>query len=157
MIGSTRSRRLGVLLGGVALVIIVAGCTVGSTTIPAGSNAGLVECKGGPTPGKYWVPGSGAQVLRFEVLSSDATKPMMGVTEIEGEGYFGGFVNAGRVWDGTKSTGPIQWTAPALPKIPMYLFYEDLSAVEPAQPSNTKWAFTALDANGKDVGFTCSD
>jgi hypothetical protein len=154
MIGSKRSRRLGGLLAGAALVIAIAGCTVGTTSIPAGNISGIAECKGGPTPGKWWVPGPGAQVLRFEVLSSDATKPLIAVTAFEGNGPFGPIGSLGRVWDGTKSTGPKQWTVPAIPYLPMALYYEDNVGV--AQTSNTTWAFTALDANGKDVGFTCT-
>jgi hypothetical protein len=150
MIGSTRSRRLGVLLGGVALVIIVAGCTVGTTTIPAGQASALVECNAGPTPGKYWVAGPGAVEVRFQVLSSDATEPLAAIVGT-GAGW-PGLGSFGTVWDGTKSTGPKQWAGDWNGSIS--LVYGDWSPV--AQTSNTKWAFTALDANGKDVGFTCT-
>jgi hypothetical protein len=62
----------------------------------------------------------------------------------------------GTVWDGTKSTGPKQLrisTTGEPRRVGMVLVYED--GLVGAQPSNTKWAVTALDANGKDVGFTC--
>jgi hypothetical protein len=152
MIGSKRSRRLGALLAGAALVIAVAGCTVGTTSIPAGVNAAVIECRGGPTPGTFWLPGPGTQQVRFQVLSSDAPKPLVGLVAIDS--VLGGL---GTVWDGTKSTGPQTFSRSDLAdvKLGLGLGYQDGSGA--AQSSNTTWVFTALDANGKDVGFTCSD
>jgi hypothetical protein len=150
MIGSKRSRRLGGLLAGAALVIAIAGCTIGTTTIPAGEDTGLVECKSGSSTGPVWVTGPGTGQLRFQVLSSDATKPLRAV--LVGPG--GGTSSFGIVWDGTKSTGPKQLQMGAGAFLGVVLWYEDHVPV--AQTTTTKWMLEALDANGKDVGFTCS-
>jgi hypothetical protein len=61
----------------------------------------------------------------------------------------------GTVWDGTKSTGPKEWALQggAAWTGLLALITEDGSPA--AQTSTTEWMFTALDANGNDVGFTC--
>src|SRR5262245_9786222 len=102
MTGRTRLRRLGASLAGAALVVTFAGCTVGTTTIPAGPGTGqFVACS--PTQGGSWVPGPGATHLRFEVLKSDSTQPL--AAALWGSGNEGSAI-FGEVWDGTKSTGP---------------------------------------------------
>jgi hypothetical protein len=148
MISSTRSRRLGALLAGAALVIAIAGCTVGTTSLPAGQAVALIECKAGSTTGKYWIAGPGAVEVRFQVLSSDATEPLVAIV-----GTLNWVASLGTVWDGTKSTGPKQFGGEWNGTIG--LMTEDGSPV--AQTSTTEWMFTALDANGNDVGFTCTN
>jgi hypothetical protein len=148
MIGSTRSRRLGAVLAGAALVVTVAGCTVGTSAVPAGQQFDLIECTAGPTPGTYWRPGPGARHLRFQVLSSDATQQLealvFSVSPDQGASF-------GTVWDGTKSTGPKTVAYPGN-DIPLVLWAPNGPA---AQTVNATWAFAALDADGKDVGLTC--
>jgi hypothetical protein len=149
MIGSTRSRRLGALLAGVALVVAIAGCTVGTTSIPAGQRYGFVACTAGPTSGGSWIPGPGATRLRFEVLSSDATQPLEAILWVSREDS----PTFGTVWDGTKSTGPkhVDLSSLSSREFPLLIRSSSLAS----QAINVKWAFTALDVNGKDVGFTC--
>lgn len=148
MIGSTRSRRLGAVLAGAALVVTVAGCTVGTSAIPAGQQFDLIECTAGPTPGTYWRPGPGATYVRFQVLSSDATQPLealvFSINPDQGASF-------GTVWDGTRSTGPKTVAYPGN-DIPLLIRTPNGPT---ARTVNATWAFTALDANGKDVGFTC--
>jgi hypothetical protein len=119
MIGSTRSRRVGALLAGAALVV------------------------------------AGATTLRFEVLSSDSIQPLRAAA-------FSSLAEDtatifGTVWDGTKSTGPKQGSLPGgfadTGTFGLYIV-RDSSLSTP--DINLKRALTALDANGKDVGLTCT-
>jgi hypothetical protein len=153
MIDRRRSRRLGALLAGVGLVITFAGCTVGTTSIPAGQAGQAIACRASAPTATIWVPGPEAQYLRFEVLSSDATEPLRAVVfgNIWGGGEGG--ADFGTVWDGTKSTGPKQVPLPNN-LIPLVIMPADGPATQTIQVT---WSFTALDANGKDVGFTCLD
>lgn len=146
MIGITRSRRLGALLAGAALVI-AAGCTVGTTSIPAGQGLKLIECTAGRTRGPYWQAGPGATRLRFQVLSSDATQPLEALMLVGTPDP----ISFGTVWDGTKSTGPKLIDASFL-LFPLFIVPKN---VPNAETINVTWAFTALDANGNDVGFSC--
>jgi hypothetical protein len=154
MIGSKRSRRLGALLAGAALVIAVTGCTVGTTSILARQSSGVAECKVGSSTGLLWVTAPGTQDLRFEVLNSDATEPLEAIAVL---GIQGG-PSFGTVWDGTKSTGPKQvrlTTTGESRLVGLVLAMDDGFPAD--QTNNTTWAVAALDANGKDVGFTsCS-
>lgn len=146
--GRTRSRRLGALLAGALLVVTIAGCTVGTTSIAAGQTAALIPCTAGPTPGTFWVAGPGASRLRFQVRSSDATQPLgAAVFRLgpDGSAFFG------TVWDGSKSTGPKEIPLPGW-SIPLMIYPENGAASETIQAD---WVFTALDPNGKDVGFSC--
>jgi hypothetical protein len=149
MIGSTRIRRIGVLVAGAALVL-AAGCTVrGTTIIRAESYEELAACD---PNNQYWVVGPEAIQVRFEVTSSDATLPL------EGYGYHsGGQFSFGTVWDGTKSTGPKLVDLPeGYPWGQDVLVFIRRVDLEPfSQTTNVSWAFTALDANGRSAGFTC--
>lgn len=151
MIGRTRSRRLGALLAGALLVVTIAGCTVGTTSIPAGDRYGFVHCTAGPTQGGSWIPGPGATRLRFEVLSSDATQSLEAFLWL----YWTDSPTFGTVWDGTKSTGPKYIDVSGLSSSQQYPLVIRSSSLA-SQTTNVKWMFTALDANGKDVGFTCT-
>jgi hypothetical protein len=144
MIGRTRSRRLGVLLAAGVLVFVAVGCTVGTTSIPADAGLGLVECSDSDV---YWQPGPGATEIRFSVLGSDATQPLF---VIVGTGDW--IANVGTVWDGTQPTRQVRYDGAWNGAIG--LFYEGF--VPSGQVSTTRWAFSAHDANGKDVGFTCT-
>jgi hypothetical protein len=148
MTGFKRSRRIGALLAGAAIVVTVAGCTAGTTTIPAGQSAQMIACTAGPTPGDFWVPGPGATHLRIHVTKSDSTKPLgAGVLRFDSsDGYFG------IVWDGTKSTGPqeiVVWGGQS------ELLFLGVENGPTSQPINASWTLTALDYTGKDVGLTC--
>jgi hypothetical protein len=150
-IGRTRSRRLGAVLAGSVLLIALAGCSVGTSSITAGQQIGVVECTAG-TPGVLWLPGPGARYLRFHVTKSDATQPLEAYVfrppfaEWDGASF-------GTVWDGTKSTGPKQIPLTNAPYIPLIL---DSPNAPVPQTIHADWVFTALDANGKDVGLTCT-
>ncbi len=151
MIGRMRSRRFGALLAGSVLFIALAGCSVGTSSIAAGQQVGLVECTAG-TPGALWLPGPGARYLRFHVTRSDATQPLeAGVWRPP----FAEWDEAsfGTVWDGTKSTGLQQIPVPLAPYLPLVLVSKDGPV---PQTIHADWEFTALDANGNDVGLTCT-
>jgi hypothetical protein len=142
------------LLAGAVLLIAVAGCTAGTTTIAAGQGGWLGGCTAdGPTPKGQWVPGPGATRLRFEVTNSDATQPIRAQVLWRifswGEGDSRDF---GIVWDGTKSTGPKQVDLPG----PEFVLWITTPSTTASQEIHVDWIFTALDANGNDVGFTCA-
>jgi hypothetical protein len=153
MIGSTRTRRLGALLAGAVFVIALVGCTVGTTNIPAGQSFELAQCTAGSTRGPSWAPGPGVARLRLEVLSSDARQPL------RAEAFSGlaedPYSDFGTVWDGTKSTGPKHAFLPGGFSDTGLVVVYFLRVGSLSTPDiNVKWALTALDANGKDVGFT---
>ena len=141
--GGNRSavrRRLAVVVCAGLLVVIMAGCTRGTTTIPRRAGSVRISC---PEEGKpAFVPGPGTTHVRFQVLRSNATVPLLvGMTE---RFFF-------LVWDGTKSTGPVEFEWGEYPNSWLNLYGYDSS-----NASNTTWAITALDRNGKDVGITCA-
>ncbi len=57
------------------------------------------------------------------------------------------------MWDRTKSTGA-KYVPYIGDDVPLLIW--TLGGTN-AQTINVEWAFTALDAHGKDVGFTCVD
>jgi hypothetical protein len=140
MIGRTRSRRLGAFLAGVVLLIAVAGCTVGTTEISPAANYGLALCTAGP----------GALHLRFEVLKSDAVKPLDAYVWYGYESPTFGWV-----WDGTKSTGPKQIEVRYLLENPRFVVMIGAPYIPVVQGAKVGWMLTALDANFNDVGVTC--
>ena len=83
-------------------------------------------------------------------MSSDSTQPLNALVypfdQVRGASF-------GTVWDGTKSTGAkyVPYTGDDVP-----LLIWTLGGTN-AQTINVEWAFTALDAHGKDVGLTCVD
>lgn len=145
MIGSRRIRRIGVLVAGAALVL-VAGCTVrGTTSIRAGSSREVVPCD--PNNQQWIVPPEATQ-LRFEVTSSDTTQPLEASVYLP-EGPF----SFGTVWHGTKSTGPKLVPLVQNGTQGVYVWIERVDHQPFSQTTEVSWAFTALDANGNDVGF----
>jgi hypothetical protein len=105
---------------------------------------------GGSEPSGSLDSGPGATRVRFEVLSSDATQPLRAFLFASWEDS----PSFGTVWDGTKSTGAkFLDVLPSRELPPLVIVTVNGSN---SQTINVKWAFTALDANGKDVGFTCT-
>ena len=95
-----RGRRLSVVLGTGLLAALLAGCTLGTTTMPSGSIAATIACPeaGSPT----FVPGPGTTHVRLQVLRSTATVPLRAFIWQNSSpiSYF-----AGLLWDGTRSAG----------------------------------------------------
>ena len=135
-------RRLPVLLCTGLLVVVTAGCTRGTTTIPSGQDSALISC---PEDGKpTFVPGPGTTHVRLQVLRSNATVPLF--VDIRGFTH--------RLWDGARSTGPQEfiWGEQPISELVLWEFLW----LSQADRSDTTWAITALDRTGKDVGFTCA-
>lgn len=59
------------------------------------------------------------------------------------------------VWDGTRSTGPRE-LGPLEPGYPFALLIGTVREAPNPNGIKVDWTFTALDANGNDVGFTCA-
>jgi hypothetical protein len=158
MIGTTRSRRLCAGLAGAVLLIAIAGCTAGTTTIAAGNSGWLGMCpRDGATPSAFWDPGPDARYLRFEAMGSDATQPLSAEADWGPFTGNGEWLDFGLVWDGTKSTGPKQVDLRSLQLgIPEFILWISTPNTTASQEIHVDWIFTALDADGNDVGFTCT-
>jgi hypothetical protein len=156
-----RGGRLAAIGLAAALIFTASGCYCGSTNITA-ALGGAMYCpvgvdlgpghisSGGDTGGgrtPLWQPAPTTVTLQFAVTSSNAVRPIEVVAWLN----FSLTVSLGIVWDGTKSTGTksIPWSG-ATEFVPV-----------PIQPVNAdyhlNWWIMALDARGKEVGFTCRD
>jgi hypothetical protein len=160
MVGSWHTRRLATI--GVAAVFILAtsGCYYAGSAItpengalwcPAGVDLGPGHISSGGNgsgdSGTLWQPAPTAVTLRFEVTNSDMGLPV-GATAVS---TTTAEVSFGVVWDGTKSTGikSIPWNgAPFVPAVFVQDFY--------SASFHITWWLMAVDAAGKEVGFTCS-
>ena len=141
---SALRRRLPVLLCTGLLVVVTAGCTRGTTSIPAGSSLAPISC---PEEGKpIFVPGAGTTHVRLQVLRSNATVPLFGLLSQNGIDVFD------VLWDGTQSTGPTEFPWDERPISQLILYMNQAH-----DDTDTTWAITALDRTGKDVGFTCRE
>ena len=137
-------RRLALVVCTGLLVVVMAGCKIGTTTIPRDTGGAWVSCEEG-TPA--FVPGPGTTHVRFRVLRSNATVPLFGWLVVQYRRW------DELLWDGTQSTG---WHEFSWDEEPMRLFLFAQSLVNTTPASDTTWAITALDSTGKDVGITCA-
>lgn len=138
-------RRLPVLLCTGLLVVVMAGCTRGTTTIPRNRAGALISC---PEAGKSdFVPGPGTTHVRLQVLRSTATVPLYGLL-LPNIGWYE------PLWDGTQSTGPQEFAWGVEPIQDLWL--RTSTGWPLANAADTTWAITALDRTGKDVGITCA-
>ena len=152
--GLLTRRRLAIVASTGLLVVALTGCTVGTATIPEGDSRTAVFCSGTKA---VFVAGPETTHLRFEVLRSDSTQPLIAAVSWRlppNSTYDMAFGET--VWDGQASTGPqeVPWSTAARPNSSAFLATQSF---EPAvAPITTTWVLTALDDDNKDVGITCA-
>lgn len=152
---SKRSGRFFVVLVAAVLMIVLSGCTIGTTEM---TTDGFAMCPVGVDLGPghvsqtsgddalYWVPAPGTASLKFAVSSSDSLYPVTATAFLP---FVGSETPFGVVWDGRQSTGPktIPWSGPVV-----------LWLHSPQSHNHVNWWVMALDAKGKEVGFSgCRD
>jgi hypothetical protein len=147
MVGSRHTRRLAAIVLASACIFATSGCYVGRSTVgpdnaylmcPAGVDfgPGKISSGGDTSYLSLWQPAPTAVNIQFAVMSSDATQPIS---------VDAGSTSFGVVWDGTHSTGTktIRWSG-----APFVLH------VQTRNLAHMDWWIEALDATGKEVGFT---
>ncbi len=161
----THRRRWSAAVVAAVLALALSGCTIGYVSIPAGHQQVVLGCPPGVdlgpghlsarpniySPYRYWVMPPQVARLRFAVTRSSSTWPISAFFSFPGTGP--GFnLN---MWDGTASRGGIA--------IDMQYFssrsIEIVLAIEAPSPP-PPWDFDvvleAVDANGNDLGLSCS-
>ena len=95
-----------------------------------------------------FLPGPGTTHVRLQVLRSTATIPLRAFIWQTSPPV----LVFRPLWDDTRSTGPqdVVWGEEPIFGLLLSTNNELLSAA-----ADTTWAFSALDRDGKDVGFTC--
>jgi hypothetical protein len=147
------------------LAVTLAGCTIGWATIAAGQHATFLGCPHGvdlgpghisaaPAGGEtsiWWSMPPGAETLRVQVLNASTSETLF----VSVYWPLGGFSEFGAVWDGTRSTGPQDFTyTPPIYPFPIGIAVHDSWFGDPFESSvDFSWTFTALDEDGNETGF----